>query len=288
MIRKFSHRVRSLLLLVAAVLCGLTVNAAAGDLPTASPTLDLGFHLLYDLDFNHAQQVFASWQEQHPEDPQGPASEAAGLLFSEFNRMGVLESQFYTDDHAFETRRKLSPDPAVRQRFDAALARAESRAQARLGHDSKDRDALFSMVLVNGLKADYAALVEKHNLASLRFTKQANAWAQQLMAVDPQCYDAHLATGVSQYIIGSMSAPVRWFLKLGGVAGDKQNGIQELQVTADRGHYLAPFARILLAIAYVREKDTSRARSLLVSLQNDFPQNPLFTREIARLDALKP
>jgi hypothetical protein len=57
-----------------------------------------------------------------------------------------------------------------------------------------------------------------------------------------------------------------------------------LQLTAQHGHYLAPFARILLAIAYVREKDKARARDLLISLRNDFPQNPLFTREIARLD----
>jgi len=279
----FRHRVRVLLLLALGLGC-VPVNAASADLPIASPSLDRGFHFLYDLEFDRAQVVFVSWQQEHPEDPLGPASEAAGLLFSEFNRLGVLESQFYTDDHAFEARRKLTPDPTVRQQFDSALSQAESRAQARLAHDPKDRNALFSMVLVFGLRADYAALIEKRNVASLRFTKQSNLWAQQLLAVDPQCYDAHLATGVSQYIIGSMSAPVRWFLKLGGVSGNKQNGMHELELTAQNGRYLAPFARILLAIAYVREKDNTRARELLVSLQNDFPENPLFAQEIGRLD----
>lgn len=279
-----SHRVRALLLFAAAVLSGLAVKVSAADLPIASPSLDRGFHFLYDLEFDRAQEVFVSWQQEHPQDPLGPASEAAGLLFSEFNRLGVLESQFYTDDHIFEARRKLTPDPTVRQQFDTALSQAESRAQARLAHDPKDRNALFSMVLVYGLKADYAALIEKRNLASLHFTKQSNIWAEQLLAVDPQCYDAHLATGVSQYIIGSMSAPVRWFLKLGGVSANKQNGMHELDVTAQNGRYLAPFARILLAIAYVREKDIARARKMLLSLQTDFPQNPLFAREIARLD----
>jgi hypothetical protein len=237
-------RMRMIALLIVTAFGCLTVSAAAADLPTATPSLDSGFRLLYDLDFGRAQQVFASWQKQHPDDPLGSASQAAGLLFSEFNRLGVLESQFYTDDHAFAARKKLTPDPAVRQNFDSALSRAESAAQLRLTRDPKDRDALFSMVLIYGLRADYAALVEKRNVASLRYTKQANAWAQQLLAVDPKCYDAHLATGVSQYIVGSMAAPVRWVLKLGGVSGDKQNGIQELQLTAERGHYLAPFARI--------------------------------------------
>jgi hypothetical protein len=37
-------------------------------------------------------------------------------------------------------------------------------------------------------------------------------------------------------------------------------------------------------VVYVREKDKPQAQALLVSLRDDFPQNPLFTQEIARLD----
>jgi hypothetical protein len=33
---------------------------------------------------------------------------------------------------------------------------------------SKDRDALFALTLSSELQADYAALIEKRNLASLR------------------------------------------------------------------------------------------------------------------------
>jgi hypothetical protein len=51
-----------------------------------------------------------------------------------------------------------------------------------------------------------------------------------------------------------------------------------------QGHLLAPFARILLAIAYVHEKELPRARELLVGLQREFPNNSLFGRELARLD----
>jgi hypothetical protein len=89
---------------------------------------------------------------------------------------------------------------------------------------------------------------------------------------------------VSRYIIGSMSAPVRWILRVGGVQGDKQGGIAELQTTAEHGHLLAPFARILLAIAYVRDKDSAHAKETLLGLQKEFPSNPLFTKELARLD----
>jgi len=280
----FAKHTAGIVVMLAAAAC-FSNRATAADIPVSTPSLDRGFLLLYSLDFAGAQQVFASWQQDHPDDPLGPASEAARLLFSEFNRLGVLEEQFYKDDRAFDARKKFTPDPKVHDALAAALGQAESRAQARLSKKPNDPDALFAMALSSGLRADYTALIEKRNLASLHFTKQGTAWAKRLLAVEPDYYDAHLATGVSQYIIGSMAAPVRWLVRLGGVSGDKAAGISELQLTAAHGRYLAPFARILLAIAYVREKDPAHARQLLVSLQQDFPQNPLFAREIGRLDA---
>jgi hypothetical protein len=264
---------------ISALAVETTVSAGPG------PTLDQGFHLLYNLNFSEAHDIFLTWERQYPDDPLGPACDAAGFLFSEFNRLGVLESQFLEDDKAFDSRKKHDPNPAVRDQFNAALAQAETKARKKLGADPRDRDALFAMTLSSGLRADYAALIEKRNLASLHFTKQADAWAQQLLAVDPNCYDAHVATGFSKYIIGSVSGPVRWLVKLGGISGDKQAGIAELKLTAGHGQYLAPFARILLAIAYVREKDKPQARELLASLHDQFPANPLFPLEIARLDS---
>jgi hypothetical protein len=285
MVQVFKKRFVQALFFALVLAVPLCAPAMAADVAAGQSVLDGGFRLLYDLDFDRAHQVFAAWQQEHPEDPMGPVCDAAGMLFAEFQRLGVLEGQFYEDDEAFDGRKKLSPDPALRDRFSAALDRAETRARARLTKDPKDRDGLFAMTLSSGLKADYAALIEKRNLASLHYTKEATRWANQLLAVDPDCYDAHLATGISQYIIGSMAAPVRWFLRLGGVSGDKKAGIADLQLTAQRGRYLAPFARILLAIAYVRDKDKPRARELLASLRDEFPNNTLFAREIARLDA---
>lgn len=266
--------------------CCLFWNAAyAKDIPGPVPVspLDRGFAGLYNLDFGGAQQDFSAWQKQHPEDPMGPVSEAAGFLFSEFNRLGVLEAQFYVNDDEFDKRPKLTPDPVVRDKFRDAIARSETLARTKLAKDPKDRDALFAMTLSSGLQADYAALIEKRNMASLRFTKQASNSAQQLLAVCPDCHDARLATGFSKYIIGSMAAPVRWILRMGGLPADKQGGIADLQTTAEHGHYLAPFARILLAIAYVREKDKPRALELLGGLQREFPGNTLFPREIEHL-----
>jgi hypothetical protein len=271
---------------LAGLVCAvLAVPAPATDVVSGRPSLDQGFLLLYNLDFDQAHDMFLARQREHPQDPVGPTAEAAGLLFSEFHRLGILEAQFYENDKSFLGRDKPVEDSGVRDRFNAALTLAEKKATVRLASNPRDRDALFAMTLSAGLQADYAALIEKRNLSSLHYTRDANDWAGKLLAVDPECYDARVATGFSKYIIGSMAAPMRWLLRMGGVAGDKKQGIIELQLTADRGQYLAPFARILLAIAYVRDKDTVRARQLLAGLRDEFPKNPLFAREIARLDA---
>lgn len=261
--------------------------AAADDIPRAGETslLDQGYYGLYNLDFTGAQKDFVRWQQQHPDNPVGPVSEAAGFLFSEFNRLGVLESQFYENDSSFEHRSKMKADPEIRTQFQDAIARSEDLAHARLAKNNNDQDALFALTLSSGLQADYAALIDKENLESLHLTKQASAFGQRLLAVCHNCYDALLATGFSKYITGTMAAPVRWLLKLGGISPDKQGGIEDLQITATQGHYLAPFARILLAIAYVREKDKPRALELLTQLRSEFPANPLFSREISRLQS---
>ncbi len=277
-----------LLAIIFAVLCTSVATASTESSTSSQHTsLEQGFRYLYNLDFDQAHKVFASQEFDHPDDPVPSACDAAGLLFSEFHRLGVLESQFFADDHIFNARTKLQPDPAIRDGFNQAISHAEAKARARLARNSKDRDALFALTLSSGLQGDYAALIDKRNLASLRFTKEATNWAEQLLAVDPNCSDAHVATGFSKYVVGSMSAPVRWLVRIGGISGDKKAGISELQLTAAKGHYLAPFARILLAIAYVREKDNSHARELLASLRDQFPANPLFAHEIAHLDSLR-
>jgi hypothetical protein len=186
----------------------------AGDVVSADQAwagLNRGFRRLYDLDFSGGQKEFESWEKVFPNDAMGPVSEAAGILFSEFNRLGVLEAQFYEDDSVFAARKKYEADPQQRARFEQQLDRAEELAKTRLNQNAQDRDALLAMTLSTGLRSDFAALIEKPNLASLHYTKEATAWSQKTLAADPDCYDAHLAGGVSRYIIGSMAAPVQEF-----------------------------------------------------------------------------
>ena len=54
---------------------------------------------------------------------------------------------------------------------------------------------------------------------------------------------------------------------------------------ANEGHYLKPFAKILLGIAALREKRPHDAQQFLIELAHDYPQNRLFRKELAKLNS---
>jgi len=238
---------------------------------------------MYNLDFDGAHRTFQSWEQAHPQDPLGPASNAAAYLFAEFARLHVLEAELFTDDQKFVHRDRLTPDPAIQAAFEAELKKAEQMADQNLSHSPDDHRSLFAKVLAGGLRGDYTALIEKRNLAALSSMKLSRGMAEQLLAKDPSYYDAYLAVGVENYLLGTNPAPVRWVLHLTGAQTDKADGLTKLRLTAERGHYLAPFARLLLAVAALRDHDRRKARDLLSGLAQEFPQNPLYRRELDRI-----
>jgi hypothetical protein len=260
-----------------------SLQLRAADRVTPS-SLESGYRQMYNLDFDGAHQTFAAWEGSHPEDPMGPISNAAAYLFAEFDRLHILESEFFTDDKRFVQRQKFEPDPRTHEAFDSELTRGERLSDQILSRSPKDGAALFSKVMVGGLRGDYMALVEKRNMAALSTIKNARATAEQLLSQDPSYYDAYLAIGVENYLLGLNPAPVRWLLRLGGAQTDKDQGIAKLRLTAEKGHYLAPYARLLLAVAALRDHDRMEARRLLSGLADEFPQNPLYRRELARIE----
>lgn len=260
--------------------------AWAGLKPTTSTpdaSLDAGYRQMYNLEFAQAHNTFQEWKLAHPADPLAPVSDAAAYLFAEFDRLNILQSEFFTDDTAFKSRPRQSADPAVKKLFLARLDDAQRLADAALARNPSDHNALFAKVLSLGLRSDYLALIEKRYVSSIGYMKDARTLAQSLLAKQPSFYDAYLAVGVENYMLGIKPAPVRWILSFAGAQTDKDQGIKELRLTAEKGHYLEPFARLLLAVAALRDKDQNTARTLLAGLAQEFPKNELYTRELARL-----
>jgi hypothetical protein len=251
----------------------------------ASQTADTdeGFRLLYELQFEKARASFLAWQKTHPEDELGYAWLAASYLFEELYEQGVLTSEFFLDDRRLFEGIRGRPDKQHGSAFRAAIMRAEDLAQRRLKTDSRDSDALFALTITTGMLADYTGLVEKRQLESLKLIREAERYAENLLTVKPDAVDAYVPLGAANYIIGSLPAHKRFFLWLGGIRGDRLRGVMQLQVAAMEGHYLRPFAKVLLALVARRENEPKLARKLLEELNGEFPDNPLFRRELALL-----
>jgi hypothetical protein len=266
------------ILVLLAVLMVLPAWTAEALAPTE---IELGFQSMYNLQFDQAHQDFSTWERLHPDDPLGPVSQAAGYLFAEFARLGILESQLFTNDKAFASRAKLSPDPNVRAQFYTALDRGTQLADEALKQHPEDSNALFAKVLALGLRSDYVALIDKQDFAALRYMKQGRILAQQLLKQKPDAYDALLAVGVENYMTGIKPAPVRWMLSLGGIDPNKEQGIRELEQTATHGNLLKPFAKLLLAVAALRDKNNAQGCGLLHELAVAYPSNPLYRNNAA-------
>jgi tetratricopeptide (TPR) repeat protein len=269
-----------LLAVLAAVAVGPEPGAQIYD---HSAGLDQGYFDMYDVNFPAAHMVFQQWLAQHPEDGLAAASDAAAYLFSEFDRLHVIDVQLFADQSRFDNRSRLTPDPAVRKAFDERTAQAIRLADAALARNPRDARAFYTKTLICGMESNYALMIDKKDLAALSLTKQASVYAKQALALDPKMYDAYMASGVENYMLSLKPAPLRWILGVTGASTDKDEGIRLLTLTATQGHYLAPFARMMLAVAAIRDGNPQQARAILTALSKQFPGNTLYDRQLARI-----
>ena len=94
-----------------------------------------------------------------------------------------------------------------------------------------------------------------------------------------------MALGMSNYVIGSLPSYKRAFLWFGGLHGDKQRGMDQMGSAAEHGHYLQPFAKVMLALALRARTQTGKgAGTLLSELAVEFPRNTVFAREFALVE----
>lgn len=246
-----------------------------------SPALVPGFHLLYQLRFADARAVFLAWQHDHPTDPMGFIAEAASHLFEEFEQHGVLTTEFFLDDDLLLGGIKGSGDPARTRAFEHANDRARGLS------NSKDANSLLALTLAAGMAADYAALITKRQIESIRKIREAEDFGRRLLKVAPSVTDGYVALGAANYILACLPSYKRALLWFGGMQGDRKRGMEQLAEAARNGLYLAPYAKILLALASVREKRIGEARRLMNELTIEFPESPLFARERAKIDRLR-
>jgi hypothetical protein len=264
---------KRILLLMAAI----QVAAAAEMGP-----VDRAFERMYNFDFASAHTILNELERQDPSYALTYSVRASALLFSELDRMKILETDFFTNDDTVTDKKRLKPDPAARARLFEATAAARRTAEARLAVAPTDPDAMFAMCMATGVETDYTILVEKKYFRSFKLSKESQTYARRLLALDPPVYDAYVTLGSAEYVVGSMNFIFRLFVRFDDIKGSKQKAMEDLKKVISHGRYYPPFAKILLSVIYLREKQPAAALQLLTELAHDYPENRLLRNEVAR------
>lgn len=245
--------------------------------------LDDAIRLMYNNDFSGSHRLIDRHLEANAQDPIAYTFRSTAYLFAEFDRLGILESEFFSDDSKLVEKKKLKADPVIRLAFFHAIEQSVRLANRALQRNPKDTNALFAISTNHGLISDYVAFIDKKQWSSYQTAKQAHSSALRLLETDPQFYDAMLSTGMNEYLVGSIPLFLRWFVRFEQTKGSKDLGREQLWKVARNGRYFGPFARILLAVIYLREKDYSQSEEIVLQLSKEFPSNKLLSAELSKL-----
>jgi tetratricopeptide (TPR) repeat protein len=247
--------------------------------PIEDPLKNPGFVHFYNLEYDQALADFEQQEKSHPGDPAVYNDIAQTVLFKEMFRDGALESELVTGTNPFLRRPKMQISAPDKNQFNSSINRAIELSRARLKADPNDIAALYAQVVAHGLRANYLFLVEKAWLDALHEATEARKADDKILALRPNFVDAHLASGMSEYIVGCLPLYLRVLGKLRGFQGDKEDGIRQLEWVSKSGTLCRYDADILLAAIYRREHRPKKAVVLLKELVNIFPRNYLFRFE---------
>src|ERR1044072_7912429 len=238
-----------------------------------------GYEALYNLDYEGARRRFHRMVELAPEDPAGAQCLATSLWSQQLNESYQLKSTLYSS-----TDIKEKTDRRQTDEFRKWIRQAKTLSEARLKKEPHNVDALYYLGAAEGLEAAYTAQVEQKYVAALRAGNSAVDHHREVMKLSPDYHDAEVTIGLHNYVVGSLSLPLKMIAGTMGVRGSKKRGLETLERVTVEGKWARDLARILLIDLYKREKRYDDAVKMARQLSEKYPRNYLYKLQTA--DAL--
>jgi predicted Zn-dependent protease len=295
----FSHF--SLVVLFGALLLGSPTLAQSTALPAPSASLiaaklppeiialrNAGTAALFNIDYTTARNNFEEIRKQLPQHPAGDLYLAIATWLENLYKNRRLQTSLYREESSFyagadkakEETEGDKVDPAVDKAFRDRIQQAKLKALTLYNRDKKDPDALYFLGAVHGVLAGYEASTARKFFAALRNGSRNVDLHQKVIELKPDYYDAYLSIGMYHYVVGSLPFALKALVAIGGVRGNKQKGISELQSVVEKGSN-ADDASVLLLAIYQNEKRPADALGILQRLVNKYPRNYLLKLESA-------
>lgn len=260
-----------------------TADGMHTDALNLTPEVQDAYQHFYNLDYDGALQRFQKIQQEHPEDPISTVYVLNVTVFRELYRLDLLDTTLYVHDGFLSGKHPVVEDMHVREQVDALTAQAVRIANAQLGKNPQDVDALFARGYAQSLRATYVAMIEKSYLAALRVAMAARRDHEEVLRLDPKYVDAKLVVGVHEYVVGSLPTPLKLMAGLVGMGGSKAKGIEYLRFDGQHGVITKTGANTSLALFLRREAQYPEAITVIQRLTTQYPRDFLFHLEYANL-----
>ncbi|HKY44716.1 MAG TPA: hypothetical protein VJM50_16615, partial [Pyrinomonadaceae bacterium] len=238
-----------------------------------------GYEALYNLDYEGARKRFQKMMDLAPDHPAGAQCFASSLWLQQLNEAWELKASLYSTD-AYE-RGKPQLNRAHVEEFRKWIRTSKQLSQARLKKDPRDVEALYFLGAAEGLEAAFAGGVERKFRSALRSGTDAVDHHKEVLKLSPEFRDAELTIGLLNYVIGSLSLPVKMLAATMGVRGSKKRGLEALERVAVEGKWARDAARVLLIDLYKREKRWNDSFETARQLSEKYPRNYLFKLQMA-------
>jgi tetratricopeptide (TPR) repeat protein len=272
---------------VAGWVLGLSIAASAQAVHTNplnnDPQVREAYQHFYNLDFPGTVERFERFHQMHAGDPQATALLLNAIIFQELYRLDLLDTTFYANDGFLTGKHAIEEDPKARDHIFALADEAVSEADARIGKNPNDVDALFARGWVRSLRCAYVAMVERAFGTGFRLASKARDDEARVLQIDPSYVDAKLVVGVYEYTVGALPWPFKLLIGFAGVTGSKSRGLEMLQDDGRRGVITSLEARTVTALFLRRESRYREAIQVVRSLEDQYPHDYLFRLEEANL-----
>jgi hypothetical protein len=249
---------RPILLITFAVLC---FNLAIYPQIKLKSSISIGLESLYNFNFKSAEKIFNGMIKNYPDNPAGYHYRSLSYLW------------FYLD----------SKQEADFDNFFAYTDTAINKAKAILDKDTTDEFTLYILGSVYANRT-FAFTRDENYFDAIFAASKFYSYFNELLDEDSLYYDAYMGKGLYNFAISQAPQTWSWAISISGMTGDKQAGLNFLEIASKRGQLSKIDAQFYLSQIYAEFLlQYSDANRILNDLTWRFPNNLLFQYALANL-----
>lgn len=173
-------------------------------------------------------------------------------------------------------------NPSDADKFLQQSATAIEMGDRILAASPQDTSVILLMGGLHGYRSLVAASERKYRTA-ISSGITGYSFTKVLLQMDDDDPNTLMGQGVFEYMMGSVPREARWITRLAGISGNMQEGFDILERAAASSGYIRNDAAMFLAYFYEQQGQLDQARRHLQNLADRYPDNIIFTYNLARI-----